>query len=73
MEILSKTGTIFFINRPIEKILEDVNISVRPLLKDNKEKIYELYRSRIDLYKKYAGIEIKNDGDLNEVIDKMIV
>ncbi len=36
MEILKETGIIIFIDRPIQKILEDININSRPLLKTEK-------------------------------------
>lgn len=72
IENLRKNGIILFINRPIENIMEDIDIGHRPLIKDEKEKLYSLYRERYPLYKKYAYYEVMNIGDLQEVIGKII-
>lgn len=69
---LRKNGIILFINRPIENIAEDIDISTRPLIKDKKEKLYILYQERYSLYKKYCHHEVMNIGDLQEVIQKII-
>lgn len=67
-----KDFLIIFINRPLELILEDVDTSTRPLLKEGKENLINLYRERIDLYNLYADIEIINDGDISEVVGEII-
>lgn len=72
IERLNKNGIIIFINRPVEDIISDVNISSRPLLKDGKDKIYTLFKQRHYLYKKYCDYEIINDTELNEVVDRII-
>lgn len=69
---LKENSFVVFINRPIENIISDVDISTRPLLKDNKEKLYNLYNDRIDLYKKYCDIEVINDKDLEYIFKKII-
>ncbi|WP_420829632.1 shikimate kinase [Crassaminicella indica] len=69
---LKKNGIIIFINRPIEKIFEDIDISTRPLIKDRKEKLYLLYKERYALYKKYCDIEVMNTQTLKEVVEKII-
>ncbi|OPJ57394.1 shikimate kinase [Clostridium oryzae] len=69
---LKKNGVIFFINRPLSKILEDIDVDNRPLLKDKKESIIKLYNERIDLYKGYADIEIINDSSIEEVLSRII-
>ncbi|MCT4507370.1 MAG: shikimate kinase [Tepidibacter sp.] len=72
IEMLNKNGIIIFINRPIEDIIADVDISSRPLLKEGKEKIYNLFKQRYSLYKKYCNCEIINDIELNEVVNRII-
>lgn len=71
IEILKRTGVIFFINRPIEDIANDVDIKTRPLLKDGTEKLYELYRERAALYKKYCDYDVENKS-LEECVNKII-
>lgn len=71
MEMLRKNGLIIFINRPLNNIIDDIDIKNRPLLKNGKEKMYELYSERYDLYKKYCDYEIINDKDINLVLDQI--
>lgn len=70
MEILKNNSIVIFIDRPVENIFEDVDISGRPLLKDGKEKLLKLYEERYDLYKLYADKIIVNDTDLEDVLCK---
>ncbi|MFL0246834.1 shikimate kinase [Candidatus Clostridium stratigraminis] len=72
METLQKNSIIFFINRPIENIIKDIDISNRPLLADDISKIYKLYEERYYLYKKYSNFEVLNDNKLEDVVNKII-
>lgn len=69
MAALSKNGVIIFVNRPLTKIMGDVDTETRPLLKDGKEKLKKLYEERFDLYKRYSDFEVLNDASLEKVID----
>lgn len=57
-----------FINRPLDLIMEDIDTEGRPLLWEGKERLTNLYRERIDLYKKYNNIEIINDGSVEDAV-----
>ena len=46
VDILKENSTIIFLDRPVEKIIGDVDVSKRPLLKDGKEKVLVLYKER---------------------------
>ncbi len=70
--ILRNNGTVVFINRPVCKILEDIDTSNRPLLKDNKNKLTALFDRRFDLYKNACHIEIENTKNLNDAVLKII-
>ena len=61
---LKKNGIVIFIDRPLDKIIENMDNESRPLLKDGIDKIYDLYNDRIDLYKKYSDFEIKNNNTI---------
>ncbi|GFR36415.1 hypothetical protein TCEA9_22270 [Thermobrachium celere] len=60
----------FFINRDLDAIIKTIDTSNRPLLKD-KNKIFELYNQRIELYRKYCDYEIENIS-IDDTIDKII-
>lgn len=71
IDVLNKEGLIVFIDRPVEKILGDVDVSFRPLLKDGKERLFKLYDERYNLYNEYADVIVKNDSDIITVINKI--
>ncbi|MEG1256117.1 shikimate kinase [Clostridium sp.] len=72
IDILKSCGYLVFIHRKPEKIIESVDTSTRPLLKDGKEKIYSLYNERYDLYKEYADVTLDNNGTKEDVIKKLM-
>lgn len=71
IDILNQNGLIVFIDRPVENILGDVDVSFRPLLKDGKEKLLKLYDERYALYNEYADEIVTNDSDISVTIDKI--
>lgn len=71
MVALSKNGVIIFINRPLGKIMGDVDTETRPLLKDGKEKLKKLYEERFELYKEYCDFEVFNDESIEKVIESI--
>lgn len=68
IEALKKDCIILFIDRSVEDIIKDVNVSTRPLLKDGISKLYELYDERYEMYKKAAHVRIKNSGLIKDAI-----
>ena len=54
MAALKKTGVVYFLDRSAQEIADSVDVSGRPLLKDDKEKIFRLQKERDKLYRKYA-------------------
>ena len=70
MEILKEKGIVVFLSRKIEDIAKE-NHEARPLLQDINN-IYKLYDERINLYRKYADIIIKNDDDMNVIVERII-
>ncbi|MEG2892883.1 MAG: shikimate kinase [Clostridium sp.] len=62
-----------FLDRPLEKILGDVDETTRPLLKDNKNRLISLYEERYDLYKETCKIHLINDSDIDSIISKILL
>ena len=52
IEYLKKNSLVVFIDRPVENILDDIEVEKRPLLANGKEVLYKLYDERYELYKK---------------------
>lgn len=72
MELFISNAVILFINRPLEQIATDVDVSNRPLLSRDPSKLFTLYKERYPLYKKYCHYEVKNDKSINETLDEII-
>ena len=70
IDILKKNGIIIFLNREINDISKE-NHKHRPLLQDINN-IQKLYDERIDLYKKYSDIIIKNNDDMDVIVNRII-
>ena len=71
MQLLKVNSVIIYINRKTDDIIKDIDVDIRPLLKDNKERLYELYPKRHPLYQRYCDIEILNDSDVLSVTEKI--
>ena len=65
---LKQNGLIIFIDRPLELLTPT---SSRPLT-SNKFDLKKKYNERIDLYKKYADIIVKNDSNVDDTIEEII-
>ncbi|HEY8891811.1 MAG TPA: shikimate kinase [Clostridium sp.] len=69
---LKKTGIIIYINRPIENIVEDIDVVARPLLAKDPSQLYKLLEERCDLYKKYCDHEVMNISSIDDVVNDII-
>ncbi|MEG0276676.1 MAG: shikimate kinase [Coprobacillus sp.] len=71
-DVLRKNGIVIYLDRPIEMILQDVDTSSRPLLKNGADKLYELYKERHQLYMDNCDYHIDNDCSLEELVTRVI-
>ncbi|RII36485.1 shikimate kinase [Clostridium chromiireducens] len=69
IDVLKEESFIIFIDRPLEDLLGDIDISKRPLLKDGRDKLVRLYEERYELYRTSADEIIKNDRELKNTIN----
>lgn len=72
MELFINHSIIFFINRPVEQIASDIDISTRPLLSKDLNKLYLLYTERYPLYKKYCNYEVQNNETIEHSLDEIL-
>lgn len=72
MTLLRQTGTIFYIHRPIEMILASSDLTTRPLLAEDSNRIYKLYKARKHLYEQYCDFSILNDQSLETAAEEII-
>jgi len=66
-------GLVIFIDRPPEKIMNDINISPRPLLSGGAQRLYDLDRERRPLYERYAHAVLRNDNGPDGALDQLLV
>ena len=69
---LKKSGRILFIDRKPEDIVSDVEVGTRPLLAEGVQKVFDLYKERIELYRKSADVTVENKGPLDKVLDDLL-
>lgn len=67
VERMKESGLIVFIDRPLENILTDIETGHRPLLKDGKQKLLDLYDARIGLYGARCDVRIDGAGTCEDV------
>lgn len=68
MEYLKANGIIVFIDRPLDLL----QVSDTRPLSSNQSDLEKLYHERYDLYCNYSDIIVKNDQDLELVINEII-
>lgn len=71
MEYLKKSGIVVYINRSVENILKTLNAEKRPLLKNNPQKLYDMYQERHGLYLKYADVCVVNGSDFKSGVENV--
>lgn len=71
--LLKNNSIIIYINRTIDDIMKDIDISNRPLLKSGKDKLIELFTERHHLYQKYCDIELINDSSVIDAVNKISI
>lgn len=71
MSELKKAGTILFIDRPINKIVADIDVSTRPLFICGIEALNTAYVNRLPLYRQYADYIIENNGSMEDACRKV--
>ena len=65
MQALKQTGVVFFRDRDLNEILGE-DLSNRPLLSADKQRIYDLYQQRIHLYREYADHTVSDTRTAQE-------
>lgn len=62
MKELSKNGLVVFIDRHPSRILRSTTLKDRPLVQDDRDKLFRLYAARLALYRRHADVTIPNHG-----------
>lgn len=69
---LLKKQTVIYIYRPLCLILKTLNTDKRPLLKNDPDKLYEIWKRRKPKYEEAATYKIRNNRGIRHCIEKML-
>jgi shikimate kinase len=72
MDALGASGTVVFLDRPLETLLSETDTSGRPLLAGGKEAIAALFEQRHGLYTSCAEIIQQNASDALSCVSDII-
>lgn len=72
MERLKANGIIIFIDRSPELICADVDIASRPLLAAGRQRIFDLYKERSELYHKYKDFIVSNNEEPEATVREIL-
>ncbi len=71
MKCLAQNGRIVWLNRAVSDLFS-TNLTNRPLIAQDKNRIYQLFEQREPLYRKYAEITIRNRGSIPFIITRLL-
>jgi shikimate kinase len=79
MNRLKENAIVVFLNRDIDEIVRTIDIANRPLLEAaGASKLYEIFKDRLPLYRKWCDIEITEENksvedSVNEIIKRVFL
>ncbi len=68
IELLKENGKVFFLDRPLEKL---ITTSDRPL-SSSREDLEKRYNERYNLYREYADVIIDASGSIENVVNQIL-
>ena len=66
------SGYVVFIHRDVTQILDDLDMEIRPLLKESIEYIFRLYEERYPLYEKVSDLKVVNASTISDAVEQII-
>lgn len=71
IDTMKMSGKVIFIDTPCENILSNSSLGGRPLLENDKNRIYILYNERYEKYVKSADYIYKNIKNIDDAIKEI--
>jgi shikimate kinase len=66
---LRENGVIIFIDKPVEKIIEDQEVfNNRSLLKDEVNKLHEHFSEKYETYRECCDLHLVNDNNIDDIV-----
>ena len=71
-ECMHKSGRILFVDRPLDCLLQDMNVQGRPLLAEGEAAVRRLYHTRYALYLERCDLRIENDAGPEAALERLL-
>jgi Shikimate kinase len=69
MKELKENAVVIFIDRSVEKIIEDEEVfNNRTLLKDEVHKLHEHFHEKYEVYRKCCDLHLVNNNNIDEIV-----
>lgn len=72
VKLMRESGFVVFIHRDVTQILDDLDMEIRPLLKESIEYIFRLYEERYPLYEKVSNVKVQNASTIADAVDQIV-
>ncbi len=71
-QLMRESGIVVFLQRDVTQILDDLDMEIRPLMKESIEYIFRLYKERYPLYERVSHIKIENASNISDTIEAIV-
>ena len=72
VQMIRNNSLVFFVNPDVTHILDDLDLEIRPLVKESIEYIFRLYEERYPLYESVSHIKIGNENSIADTVQAII-
>lgn len=72
VKLMRESGFVVFIHRDVTQILDDLDMEIRPLLKESIEYIFRLYEERYPLYEMVSHVKVQNASTIADAVDQIV-
>lgn len=70
--VMQRSGRIVFIDTDPERLIANSPLSGRPLIGEDKNRVFTLYEQRYDKYCAAADVRVENNGGLDEITARVL-
>ena len=70
--LMKNNGIIVFVHRGVQSILEDLDLEIRPLVKESIEYIFRVYGERYPIYESVCNIKIANESSVSDTVQAIV-
>ncbi len=70
--LMKNNGIIVFVHRGVQSILEDLDLEIRPLVKESIEYIFRVYEERYPIYERVCNIKIANESSVSDTVQAIV-